>query len=90
MGWDSNLRLVARDITGTVNHHWFDRFDWNEGQRAYIPEKGVFYDNDGLLLQECIGAKPFDMKSDWTQKLKGEIQISRILPDKVSFVWTGP
>ena len=50
----------------------------------------MFYDNDGLLLQECIGAKSFDMKSDWTQKLKGEIQISRILPDKVSFVWTGP
>jgi hypothetical protein len=77
-------------ITGTVNHHWFDPYDWHAGLAAFIPGYGVISDSDALLLQQHRGAAPFDMEADWTQSVSGQVEIIDWWPDSVTFTWTGP
>ena len=64
-------------VTGTVNHHWHDPYDWHEGLTAFIPGYGNISDADALLLQQYRGAKPFEMESDWQQDVEGIINTNR-------------
>ncbi|PTL78086.1 DUF4157 domain-containing protein [Vitiosangium sp. GDMCC 1.1324] len=76
-------------IQGTVNHHWFDPYDWHAGLGAYIPGFGNISDEDALIIQQCRGAKPFDMEADWQQSLSGTVVINTFFNDK-TYTWTGP
>ncbi len=79
------------EISGNVNHHWFDPYDWHAGLSAYIPGSGVISDADALLLQQHRGAGPFDMESDWQQALSAKINIDNFLYfDSMDYNWTGP
>ena len=76
-------------ITGRVNHHWFDPYDWHAGLRAYIPGHGSVSDQDALEVQQCRGAKPYDMEADWSQTLNATIEVGWVY-NKKQFNWNGP
>jgi hypothetical protein len=77
-------------ITGTVNHHWYDPYDWHGGLGAWVPGHGVISDSDALLMEQHRGARPFDMEADWTQTVSGRVEIVDWWFDDVSYNWTGP
>jgi hypothetical protein len=80
-------------ISGTVNHEWYDPYDWHAGLGAYIPGFGRIPDSDALLLEKCRGAKEFMMKSSWQQIVSGLVEIKSLWgadsmwPDSVEFKW---
>jgi hypothetical protein len=76
-------------IGGPVKHHWFDPYDWHAGLSAFIPGVGSVSDADALVMQNCRGAKPFEMEADWTQSLSATIKVGTLWNDE-SFSWTGP
>jgi len=76
-------------IWGEVTQHWFDPYDWHAGLSAYIPGFGSISDADALALQNCRGARSFDMEADWQQRLNGTITVGVIYNDR-DFTWTGP
>jgi Domain of unknown function (DUF4157) len=78
------------NISGHVNHHWYDPYDWHEGLSAYIPGFGNVSDADALLLQKYRGAKPFQMEADWTQYLNGKLTHRGWWFDSADYSWTGP
>jgi hypothetical protein len=77
-------------ITGSVYHRWHDPYDWHDGLGAYIPGFGVISDSDALLVEQCRGAKPFRMGSDWKQTVNGKLTIKNWWPDSSEFNWKGP
>ena len=86
-----SLTMVENEvtITGTITHHWHDPYDWNAGQAAYVPGYGMISDDDGLLMQQHRGARPFELEADWTQTLQGHIAVGRVWNTK-RFSWSGP
>ena len=76
-------------ITGTVDHHWYDPYDWHAGLGAYVPGFGVISDADALVLERERGAAQFDMEADWQQTVTGTVSIGRIW-DSESYEWSGP
>ncbi len=78
------------NIHGTVEHRWHDPYDWHAGLGAFIPGHGNVSDEDGLLMQSCRGAKPFQMEALWTQRLSGSVNINDYWFNSSSFSWTGP
>jgi hypothetical protein len=85
------LSMIENQVTisGHVDHHWFDPYDWHAGLSAYIPGHGSVSDEDGLLMQRYRGAKPFQMEADWRQTLSGRIDVGRVWNTK-TFTWSGP
>ena len=77
-------------ISGSVNHRWWDPYDWHANLSAFIPGHGSISDADALLLQRYRQAMPFLMESNWTQTLSGTIEIINLWPDTVNLTWTGP
>ena len=78
------------NIRGTVEHRWYDPYDWHGGLGAYIPGHGNVSDNDGLLMQSCRGASPFQMEAVWSQELTGSVTVKDYWFNSSSFTWTGP
>jgi hypothetical protein len=78
------------NIGGSVNHHWYDPYDWHAGLGAYVPGFGNVSDEDALLLQKYRGAKPFMMEADWTQQLAGVYKHRRYWFDSSDYTWSGP
>ena len=76
-------------IFGNVKHHWYDPYDWHAGLSAFIPGVGNISDEDALAMQNCRGAKPYDMEADWQQQLQGTVTVGAVWNDK-SFSWSGP
>jgi hypothetical protein len=64
-------------ISGTVNHHWYDPYDWHAGLTAFVPGYGDVSDADALLLQQYRGAQSFLMESDWQQVVTGTVETDR-------------
>ena len=77
-------------ITGTVDHHWYDPYDWHAGLGVYVPGHGFISDEDGLLMQRHRGARPFHMEADWTQTVSGSVEIVDYWFDNVNYNWAGP
>ena len=77
-------------IQGTVKHHWYDTYDWHAKWTTYIPGFGTISDEDALLLQQHRGAYKFEMEADWTQTVRGSIEIVDWWFDSVDYVWSGP
>ena len=69
------FKLVRKDaqitITGTVEHHWWDPYDWHAGLIAYIPGFGDIKDSDAIKLERAGYGKPFGMYSIWHQSFSG-------------------
>jgi uncharacterized membrane protein len=63
------------EVDATLNYHWEDQYDWDVGKGVYIPTLGRIEDVDTLFLQECRGAKPFLMVSDWVNLLTKTITL---------------
>lgn len=82
------IETVVR-ISGSVNHHWHDPYDWHAGLAAYVPGFGSISDEDGLLMQQHRGARPLDMEADWRQTLSGYITVGLLYNDR-SLAWSGP
>ena len=78
------------NIRGSVEHRWYDPYDWHAGLGAYIPGHGNISDNDGLLMQSCRGASPFQMEAVWSQRLSGSVTIKDYWFNSSSFNWAGP
>jgi hypothetical protein len=64
-------------ISGSVNHHWYDPYDWHAGLTAFVPGYGEVSDADALLLQQYRGARSFMMESDWQQTLSATVETDR-------------
>jgi hypothetical protein len=77
------------NLGGTVTHHWHDPYDWHAGLSAFIPGFGSVSDADALAIENCRGARSFDMEADWQQSLTGRITVGTIWNDK-TFTWSGP
>lgn len=77
-------------IHGSVEHIWFDPYDWNKGQSAYIPGFGSISDDDGIAMQRNRGARSYLLESRWTQRLSGRITKNEWWFDDESFSWSGP
>ena len=78
------------NITGGVEHLWYDDYDWHANLTAYVPGFGPISDADALLVQRCRGAKPFRMEATWKQTMTGSVEVRRFLPDPTTFDWKGP
>ena len=78
-------------VSGSVQHHWWDPYDWHAGLTAYIPGHGSISDSDALLLQRYRGARPFHMEADWSETVSGTITIDDFLWfDSTELRWSGP
>lgn len=75
------------NIGGNVQHHWHDPYDWHAGLSASVPGHGSVSDTDGLIMQSCRGASPFEMESDWTRYLSGNIEVNDYWFDDKSLSW---
>jgi len=86
-----NLSCIENvvSIGGKVDHHWYDPYDWHAGLSAFIHGFGDVSDEEALAMQNCRGAKPFDMEADWTRRVSGSIKVGTLWNDK-SFTWSGP
>lgn len=78
------------NISGSVAHRWYDPYDWHAGLGAYIPGHGNVSDTDGLVMQSCRGAQPFQMEATWNQRVSGTVRIRDYWFNSTSFSWTGP
>ncbi|WCJ60967.1 hypothetical protein NXS98_07560 [Fontisphaera persica] len=68
-----NMNCSEVIITGNVNHHWHDVYDWHAGLGVSIPGHGRIPDTAMDKLRTQGRAKNFNMTSDWRQNLVGKI-----------------
>lgn len=64
-------------ISGTVEHHWWDPYDWHAGLAAYIPGFGSVKDADAKKLEKAGYAQTFCMYSMWHQSFSGKYGIDK-------------
>jgi len=76
-------------ITGTVEHHWWDPYDWHPGLVAFIPGFGSVEDGDAAKLEAAGYGKPFGMYSFWYQALAGKYGVDKGFAyfDSQTFQW---
>lgn len=75
-------------IDGTVQQRWFDPYDWNPGQSAWIPGTGTISDDVGLDLKDAGRGKNYMLESLYSQTLTGTYDIEPwYLPDSDTFTW---
>lgn len=72
--------LVKREgnvvkIEGTVKHEWRDDYNWNENQSARIPGVGHIPDSEGQALEDHGRGKSFKLRSTWSQKVTGTLEL---------------
>ena len=78
-------------IERTLTHTWEDKYDFNDPKENQGGSKGVV---EGRLtagaraLQESGAAKPFDVKANWKQHLKGTIRIENGKLSDPKLQWT--
>lgn len=77
-------------ITGSVEHRWWDPYDWHPGLAAYVPGFGTISDADAALLQAHRGADSFDMVARWEQTVTGTVTEVDYWFDDESYEWSGP
>lgn len=76
-------------ITGSVNQHWHDPYDWHPGLGAFVPGYGNVSDEDAILLQTYRGAHSYEMISDWQHSVSGTVEIGRWTDYfGTDFIWT--
>lgn len=70
-----NFNLNAADnglitIRESIQHSWYDRYDWHDGLSVTVPIFGNISDSDGKKMREAGRAKEFDMRSKWLEKVE--------------------
>lgn len=78
------------EIVGTVDHRWWDDYDWHAGLSAFVPGFGNVEDADAQRLENAGMAKSFRMESEWTQTVRGKYTIRKFWRNKSSFSWDLP
>jgi len=66
-------------IEGVVEHEWSDTYDWDKDQP---------YGAGAMELQVGRGAKPFDLRAGWRQRMKGTVRIEDGELKNPRLVWT--
>ena len=66
-------------IEGEVTHTWNDEYDFHKWQP---------YADGALALQKHRGAKPFDIRSGWKQRLTGTVILDNGRLTAPRFRWT--
>jgi RHS repeat-associated protein len=84
----SSINCEETVITGTVDHHWHDRYNWNIGADVYIPGHGNIPDAALDKLRTQGSAKDFNMSSDWQQTLSGFVYTCPFAHE--TWRWQGP
>jgi len=76
-------------ITGTVEHHWWDPYDWHPGLAAFIPDFGTVEDADAKTLEDAGYAKAFGMYSIWHQNFSGKHGLDKgfAFLDDYKYIW---
>lgn len=74
-------------IKGSVDHYWWDPYDWHAGLGASIPGHGYISDKDALALQNAGRADSFLMESTWSESLDGTYEVKKFWFDTSSFNW---
>jgi hypothetical protein len=69
-------------VSGTVEHHWYDAYNWDKGKIALLPDGTVIRDEDMIRFRDERGAKDFMMESYWFQTMSGKGPTAQI-----SFTW---
>ncbi|AWF81264.1 hypothetical protein BTJ40_10780 [Microbulbifer sp. A4B17] len=57
-------------IRGSIQHSWYDRYDWHDGLSVTVPIFGTISDSDGNKMIEAGRAKEFDMRSTWLENVE--------------------
>ncbi len=66
-------------MSGTLEYHWNDPYDWHPGLTAYIPGIGTVEDADAAKYENAGCAKKFGMYSFWYQSFSYTYEIDDIL-----------
>lgn len=76
-------------ISGTVEHHWWDPYDWHLGLAAYIPGFGSVKDADAKKLENAGYAHKFNMYSMWHQHFSGKHGVDKgfVYFDDSNYKW---
>lgn len=77
-------------ITGSVDHLFWDPYDWHPGLAAWVPGFGVIEDADLARLEAAGYGKEFVMKSLWHQDVTGEFCAKSLWFDSFSLDWGAP
>jgi len=80
----------AVNVSGNLDHRWWDPYDWHNGLDAYVPGFGRVKDSEALFLEKNGKGKSFMMESWWTQSVNGTYTIRRYWWNGVSFDWSEP
>ena len=77
-------------VSGTVEHHWWDPYDWHKGLGAYIPGFGRIEDSDALKLERNGYGKAFAMYSFWHKQFSGKYGIDKgiLNVDTWKYAWS--
>jgi hypothetical protein len=87
--FDLNMIENVVSVYGTVEHTWYDPYDWHAGLTASVPGFGTISDEDALLMQRHRGARPFRMEATWTRRVTGSIEVGTLWNTR-SLSWSGP
>ena len=64
-------------ISGTVEHHWWDPYDWHAGLAAFVPGFGSVSDEDALKLEAAGYGKSYGMFCFFMQESRGTFDVSQ-------------
>jgi hypothetical protein len=73
-------------ISGEVDHKWWDYYDWHAGIQAFLPTHGIVSDSDAKSLLQC-GAREFPYSSNWKQTLFGTAEVGYEWFNKTDYHW---
>lgn len=67
-----NKNLKTTTVSGVLEYHWADPYDWHLGLDAWIPGVGTIKDADASKYESAGCAKSFGMYSFWYQPFYAE------------------
>lgn len=83
-----NKNLKTTSVSGVLEYHWADPYDWHLGFDAWIPGIGTIEDDDASKYENAGCAKSFGMYSFWYQSFFAEYITDNILYfDKETVEW---
>jgi len=77
------------EVTGRVDHGWWDTYRWTKGKSFPVQELGRISDEQMQKLKE-VGARDYRMESWWSQSVTATVYMDargRIIPSKTRVQW---
>jgi RHS repeat-associated protein len=75
-------------VKGSIDHYWWDIYDWHAGLFAAVPTFGNVSDADALALKNAGRAANYYMDSTWYDTI--DVQLEKNKFSASDFKWRGP